>query len=423
MEKTKIDYFFTAFFLLISAKTTFLYEFNIFWFLFSISCLSYGLYKKRIYERDLYVFVGFLGLYLAFIIFRNLVVNHLGIQFLISDLFFVLKYVLVAYAFCVVFKKNATVLISEVTIKFAIFSLAMYAFQLIGGGDILYSIGKTFHSSILPYAGLSDTYSNFLLYTYDKLHHFRNSGFVWEPGAYGCFLAIALLFHFMNNNFVFDRNSIILSVTILTTISTTAFLAYGVVMFLYYRYNGGVVSIKMVVFFIVGIIIFLNLPFLGDKISQTYIDDVKILDDYVEITNQLEYYSEFGGEVKLNRFSSAIFLYRNFGYQLILGVSNAYVNLKSSVYGVEISKFNISNGTIDFIAKFGLVGFGYLLFCMGKFIYLHYQKLEYSLYVVLFVLFMNFGEPIFILPITLIFLFLPRFSVIEDDFEEEIKET
>jgi hypothetical protein len=174
----------------------------------------------------------------------------------------------------------------------------------------------------------------------------------------------------------------------------------------------------MALLMIVAVVIFLNVPFLGDKITNTYQEDVKILDDHQEITNQLEYYSEYGGEVKLNRFSSVIFLYRNFGYQLIFGVSNAYINLKSSVYGVEINKFNISNGTIDFIAKFGMVGFVFLLFRIGKFIYLHYQKIEYSLYVIFLVLVMNFGEPIFMLPITLIFLFLARFSVIEEDSNE-----
>ncbi len=419
MGKSKIDYFFTIFFLLIAAKTSFLYEYDIFWFIFSFSCLGYGFYKQRIYESDLYVFAGFTGLFLAFIIFRNLLFNHLGIDFLISDIYFLLKYILIAYTFCVVFKKRATILISEVIIQFAKISLGLYLFQLVGGGEILFKIGTTFHNNILPYSGLSETYSNFLIFTYDKVHTIRNSGFVWEPGAYGCFLALALLFHFMNNYFHFDKNAIILFIAILTTISTTSYLALGVLMLLYYRYNGGIISFKMIIIFIFGIFIFFSLPFLGDKITNTYQEDVKILDDYEEITNQLEYYSEYGGEVKLNRFSSVIFLYRNFGSQLIFGVSNAYVKLNSTVYGAEISKFNISNGIIDFIVKFGLVGFVFILFRIGKFIYLHYQKAEYSYYIILMTLVMNFGEPLFILPITLIFLFLPRFSVIDDEFDEE----
>ncbi len=424
MEKTKIDYFFTIFFLLITAKTTFLYEYDAFWFLFSISCLGYGLYKKRIYESDLYVFVGFLGFFLALIFFRNLAFNHLGINYLLSDIYFLLKYIFMAFTFCVVFKNNATSLISETIIKLAILALALYVFQLVGGGEILYKIGTTFHESILPYPGISETYSNFLFFTYDKLHPIRNSGFVWEPGAYGCFLAIALLFHFMNNEFTFDRNAIILSVSIITTLSTTAFLSFAVILLLYYRIKGGKISYKMVIPVVIAIIAFFNIPFLGDKITKTYQEDVKILDNHEEINNQLEFYAEQGilGEVKLNRFSSVIFVYRHFGAQLILGVSNAYVNLESSIYGVEISKFNISNGIIDFIAKFGLFGFGFLLFRIGKFIYLHYPKIEYSFYVIFFVLVMNFGEPIFMLPITLIFLFLPRFSVIEDELEEEFEE-
>jgi hypothetical protein len=419
MAKSKIDYFFTIFFLLIAAKTSFVYHYDIFWFIFSFSCLGYGFYKQRIYESDLYVFAGFAGLFFAFIIFRNLLFNHLGNDFLISDIYFLLKYILIAYTFCVVFKKRATILISEVIIQFAKISLGLYLFQLVGGGDILFKIGTTFQNSILPYSGRSDTYSNFLVFTYDKLHSIRNAGFVWEPGAYGCFLAIALLFHFMKNYFSFDRNALILIIAILTTISTTSYLALGVLMLLFYRINGGIISFKLIIIFIFGTFMFFTLPFLGNKISNTYQEDVKILDDYEDITNRLEYYSEYGGEVKLNRFSSVIFLYRNFGAQLIFGVSNAYINLNSTIYGVGISKFNISNGTIDFIAKFGLVGFVFILFRIGKFIYLHYQRVEFSFYIIFMIIVMNFGEPIFILPITLIFLFLPRFSVIDDELDEE----
>jgi hypothetical protein len=326
---------------------------------------------------------------------------------------------LIAYIFCVVFKKDATLLISRVIIQLAKISLVLFLFQLVGGGEILFKIGTTFQNSILPYSGISDTYSNFLIFTYDKVHTIRNSGFVWEPGAYGCFLALGLLFHFMNNYFFFDRNAIILVIAILTTISTTSYLALGVLMLLYYRYNGGIISFKMIIIFIFGIFIFSSLPFLGDKITNTYQEDMKILDDYDEITNQLEYYSEYGGEVKLNRFSSVIFLYRNFGAQLIFGVSNAYNNLNSTVHGVGLSKFNISNGTIDFIAKFGLVGFGFLLFRIGNYIYLHYQRIEFSVYIIFMILVMNFGEPLLILPITLIFLFLSRFSVIDGKLDEE----
>ncbi|MEB2777650.1 hypothetical protein SYJ56_20200 [Algoriphagus sp. D3-2-R+10] len=418
MEKTKFDYFFSAFFLIIAAKTTFLTYYDIFWFIFSISCLSYGLYKRRIYVSDLYVFVGFTIIYIVYIIFRNVFFNKLDINYLLSDIFFLLKYILLAFIFCIVFKRNATILISEVIIKFAKISLILYIFQLLGGGEVLFRIGIIFHN-IFPYPGNSETYSNFLIFTYDKLHSIRNSGFVWEPGAFGCFLTIGLLFHFMKNNFKFDRNSKILAVSILTTISTTAYLAFGVLMFLYYRVNGGIISIKMILGFAVGIVLFFSLPFLGDKIIQTYQDDVKALDDYEMIINGLDYFTENEGEVKLNRFASGVFLYRNFGHQLIFGVSNAYINVKSSVYGVEISKFNISNGIIDFIAKFGMIGLIFLFYRIGNFIYIHYQKLEFSLYIIFIILVMNFGEPLLILPITLIFLFLPRFSEIEEEDEEE----
>ena len=420
MEKSKPDYFLTLFFLIISAKTTFLYAYDMFWFLYSFICLGYGMYKRRIYLSDLYVFVGFATIYVGYIIFRDVLFNKLGASYLLSDVFFLLKYIFLTFSFCVVVRENATSLISEVVIILAKISLVFYVFQLAGGGEILFTMGKIFYNSTLPF-DVSSTYSNFFIFTYDKVHTIRNCGFVWEPGAYGCFLITALLFHFMNNNFKFDRNAIIILISIVTTLSTTAYLAVAILMILYYRYHGGVFDIKIIVAMVLGVVLFTSLPFLGDKIGETYEGDVKMLDDYEDINNQLEFYSEYGGEVKLNRFSSVIFLYRNFRSQLIFGVSNAYVKLKSKKYGVEISNFGISNGIIDFIVKFGLIGFIFSLFRIGKFIYIHYFKVEFSIYIVAMVLIMNFGSPIFILPITLMFLFLPRFSEI-DDIDEEDKE-
>lgn len=422
MEKTKADYFFTVFFLLISAKTSFLYEVDMFWFIFSISILSYGFYQRRIYESDLYVFVGFAFAYIGYIVFRNILFNKLDSSYLLSDIYFLLKYIFLAYSYCVVVKKNATSLIAEVVIVLAKISLVLYAFQLAGGGEVLYSIGNAFYRYTLPYPGLNDTFSNFWIFTYDRVHTIRNCGFMWEPGAFGCFLTIALMFHFMNNHFVFDRNAIIVVVAIVTTLSTTAYQAFAILLLVYYRYNGGIISFKMIFIFIIGIYLFMSLPFLGDKIAETYEEDLAMLEDHEGIFNQLNFYEDYGGEVKLNRFSSVKFLYDNFGSKLIFGVSNAYVNLKSKLFDVQISRFNISNGIIDFITKFGLIGFLFALYRIGRFIYLHYLKVEFSIYIVLMILIMNFGSPIFILPMTLLFLFLPKFSVLDEDYEEELEE-
>jgi hypothetical protein len=413
MKKTKVDYFITFFFLIISGKATFLFHFDIFWFIFILFALSYGFVQKRIYQKDLYIFAGFGLAYIAYVLFRNFAFNKLPLPFLLSDIFFLFKFIFLSYAFCAVLKENATALFSEVVIKLAYLSLGLYAVQLVGGGNLLYKIGDTFMSFTPDFPGRSATFSNFFFFTYDKLHTYRNAGFAWEPGAYGCFLVVALFFYLINNNLKIDKNAIILSIALFTTVSTTAIMGFAFLAFLIYRARGGKWNYGIISFVIIFALSFFYLPFLGDKIQETYENDVKVLDDWETIDWDLDYYYLYGGEFPLNRFSSAIFLHRHFENQLIFGVSNAYVNLKSKIYDVEISRFNLSNGIMDFITKFGYIGMFFLLFKIGQFTYNIFGSVENSIYLILAFLCLGFGEPIFVLPLSLIFLFLPSLNLVD----------
>jgi hypothetical protein len=423
MEKTKIDYAITFFFLLLSSKASFIFYYDIYWFIFILLTLIYGFSKKRIFEKDLYVFASFGAIYISYIIFRNVLINNLPVSFIVSDLFFLFKFILVSYCFCIVLKDNATEIFSDVVSKLALISLILFAVQLAGGANILFSIGRFVinKAPFVPY--FEEDYSNFFIFTYDKLHFYRNAGFAWEPGAFGCFLVIALFFNLLNNNLKFNRNSYILLIALFTTVSTTAFLALGFFMILLYRAKGGKWNFGILAMLVVFVIAFFYLPFLGDKIKKIYEDDVKVLDDYEAIEWDLVYYEQFDGSYPLNRFSSGIFLYRHFKYQLIFGVSNAYTKIHSKIYDVEISKFNISNGTMDFIAKFGIIGLIFLLFKVGQFAYLFFEKIEYSIYWILAIVALGFGEPIFILPLTLMFIFLPNYTIVDESETLEDSQT
>ncbi len=65
----------------------------------------------------------------------------------------------------------------------------------------------------------------------------RNSGICWEPGAYQCFLNIALLFIFDEERHgkqnAFYIKTAILIITILTTVSTTGYIVMGIILIAY----------------------------------------------------------------------------------------------------------------------------------------------------------------------------------------------
>jgi hypothetical protein len=69
---------------------------------------------------------------------------------------------------------------------------------------------------------------------------------------------------------------------------------------------------------------------------------------------------------------------------------------------------NISNGIFDFFAKFGIIGFIYLLYHYIRFCQPYVIRPVNVIYCILILLGLSFGEPILFLPFILIFLFLRK---------------
>lgn len=96
----------------------------------------------------------------------------------------------------------------------------------------------------------------------------RNSGFMWEPGAYSCILVFLLYYRLFNNNFKIDRHIIVIIIAIITTFSTSGYLAIfaTVTGFLIYskKFNYFLLLIPIVIFFVY---LYNNTSFLGEKID------------------------------------------------------------------------------------------------------------------------------------------------------------
>lgn len=63
---------------------------------------------------------------------------------------------------------------------------------------------------------------------------FRNSGFMWEPGAYSCILIFLLYYHWFTNGIKLDVKTVIIIIAPLTTFSTAGYLSlfFAVILFL-----------------------------------------------------------------------------------------------------------------------------------------------------------------------------------------------
>ena len=347
--------------------------------------------------KDLKILSILLVVYLLFVVLRIFLVTNLPMEYLLSDVLFPFKYVLLSFAYVVILREKALAYLVKVITHLTVIGLIIYFFQMVGFADLIYTFSKSLN---MPNLNKIDGYTNFVIFSFTKgLHEYRNSGFVWEPGAYGCFLILALLFNFFRNKFTFDRTSIILIIATITTFSTSDYLALFIMMFLAYRYRVPKINLWVIIMVPAFVVLFITVPFLGDKIAAIYLDDIAGLKHLKDIS---KYNLKHGEQIPLNRFASMIYLYENMGTDLILGLSNKYDVIIDKVYNV-----NISNGIFDFFAKFGIFSFIYLFYTYIKFCAAYLKRVEYLVYCVLILLIIAFGEPILFLPIILLFLFLP----------------
>ncbi|HWZ13620.1 MAG TPA: hypothetical protein VNW95_00180 [Mucilaginibacter sp.] len=389
-------YFITLLFVFLSSRGSFFYFSNIWWILIDLTIIWVGLEKGRFTKSDVKLFAGFSVIYITFCTIRALFLTHLSVGFWASDILFLFKFILTSFLYCAVVKEKSVYYLTKVIIQLAIISLPFYFLQLISG-DLVYAIGQFIN---LP-PHINGGYTNFLVFTYVKVHAIRNSGFSWEPGAFGFFLNIALLMRLLTNGFTFDKKAIWLGLAVATTLSTTSYIALWVVIFLYFRANG--VKFSKLMFFIVPVALVLafQLPFLVNKISFIYANDSQ---DMTRIEFLSGWYYKHGQQMPLNRFSSMIYLCQLFGANMIWGVSNIYEET------VPILKnINISNGIFEYMAKFGLIG---LVFFLSR-CYLFFRKFtttEISLYCLLMILVLGFSESIFLISLTICFFFLYRYS-------------
>lgn len=394
-----IYYIVTLFFLIFASKANFLVKSNLAWFGFEVFMIVVALSFNRIKKKDVQFFILSSVIYFIYILFR-FKLNQLPIDYFKSDVFYFFKFVLTSYLFCLILKERALYYLIKVISHLALISIVFYVLQFYQDGAIVKAIGKAFESITVETFSLR--YTNFLIFTYDTIHYYRNSGFCWEPGAFGSFLTLALMFNFLINDFKLNKEALIITLAILTTVSTTAYLGVFLLFFLRYRVLNRSSKIAIIIFAVIFALAIPNVPFLGEKVVEIYEQDIR---DLKELEQLSVYYEDVERQIPLNRFSSVIFLYEQFNWKLFLGVSNQY-----DEYYINEFNVNISNGIMDFITKFGLVGLMVLLYRYGKLCRGYLRKTEYVCYSILILLILSFGEPILMLPICVIFIFLPTFK-------------
>jgi hypothetical protein len=398
-------YFVTFLFLLLSAKTSFFYS-NIGYIITDVILIWVGVEKRRFDAKDFKIILISSAIYTAFCTARWLFLLHLPVSFWSSDMDFLSKFIFTSFLFCAVLKDQAIYYLVKVIYHLAVISVPLYFLQLVAG-DLYITLGNLLH---ITSGQAQAPYTNFFVFTYVQEHAIRNSGFCWEPGAYGFYLNMALVLNFLLNKFSFDKKAGWLAFAIITTLSTTSYLALLVIVFMYFRANG--VKLSKLIILIVPLLCVLavQLPFLLKKISFVYTSDSEMMS---RISFLSKYYHKRGLQLPLNRFGSMFYLYQLFGINLVWGISNDYADSVPALKNI-----NISNGVFEMLAQFGLISLVYLLNRAYALCRKFTRSIETSLYCVAVIIVLGFSEPIFSMSFTLSFFFLYYYSAPAELTEE-----
>jgi hypothetical protein len=231
---------------------------------------------------------------------------------------------------------------------------------------------------------------HFIIYTMElgwKVEYARNSGPFWEPGGFAVFLFIALTFNIVRTRKFFNKKNVIFLIALVSTQSTTAYLACFVFcciyVFITYRNLYSIILIPFLIFLFVTA--YSRLDFMEEKINKMY--------------------GEANNESKKHIYS-----------RIVSGKVNTENFLSSPIFGIgrfftiKEGENSGNNGTTLLLAEFGLVGFLYY-FLMMFFSYKAYcRRFNYNKYfpfaIIVSLLILGFSQGIFQKPFFMAFCFM-----------------
>lgn len=212
--------------------------------------------------------------------------------------------------------------------------------------SIMSFIGMSF-SIIGYYPGVSVNEDKYLTIFFHNIHNTsnistRNSGMFWEPGAFQGYLIMVPMLFIDNLSLLwkrYKRHCIVLLIALLSTFSTTGYIAFAIIMMYYVtmKLKNKFARILLVPMLTAALLFaYINIDFLGNKIDK-----------------QIE--RATSGSVTVDRLGSAILDWHYIKKNPITGNGLADVTRYEDhlMYKELIGGF--SNGFTDVIAKFGII--------------------------------------------------------------------
>lgn len=237
--------------------------------------------------------------------------------------------------------------------------------------DIIFPLISTSFNTILNFMSYDEQKQAGGWYIFVYMHNnwaklqgfdvLRNSGFMWEPGAFSLVLIFATTLHFCKNNFVWDLQSLIYSFAIITTFSTAGYISLTILILTYLIFKRKEKKLLYLFLFpilIYSTIILFQLDFVGGKLIE-YSENINV-----------HYTHEGSGVERVNRIAILMYtLEHTFHWPFGNGIFDSLF-LKDK-YGFIFNGPNVFAGILH---KWGVFGLIYLLISLVKFYMFFYTK-------------------------------------------------
>lgn len=194
----------------------------------------------------------------------------------------------------------------------------------------------------------------------------RNPGFCWEPGRFASSIVMAMTCYIICNNGKIKWKSwpwLSMLVALISTLSTTGYVTFLVMMALHYMFNAHVSFSKKFLnsFVMVVVISFaLTLPFMQDKIMENADEN-----SWITQNSEEEWIRKTDRVLTVDRSEGLYLDFLNLQYKPIMGYGLAFND--SYIYNFISQNLTTSNGLLSPLSKLGLLlGIPYfLLFYFG----------------------------------------------------------
>lgn len=229
-------------------------------------------------------------------------------------------------------------------------SIPLFAINFLDPGffNSLHSVFSIFTNSTYVYP-----YWSSLLYVnaIEMDGYIRNSGFMWEPGAFSMMIVFAIIYYWLVNGVKYNKRFFIYLIALITTFSTAGYIAFAIL----------IIGSTMKKFSLTSVLILSTfIFFFGNEIYKQDFLKGK-LDLYVETFKENELkYSEHYELYKVNRLQGAYFsVIETIDYPLGYGV------IAKKDYSNEIEIYG-TNGLGSMLKMWGVILFFYFMYLLRK---------------------------------------------------------